>query len=133
MSNRFYLTKTPVTTVMMVKIEKFEIPVLITQNTENIISISFANRITKHLDNEYIKIGKKIIQHVTIESKHGFLKSTNFKFKKISKNFVVLGQQWKKNINTQINFVTVKKQGIIQQTIHILVYKNAIANWLRTT
>ena len=65
--------------VMIIKIEKSEIPVLITQNTENIISISFASRIKKGLDNECIRIGEKTIQHVTIESKHGFLKSTSFK------------------------------------------------------
>ena len=87
MSNRFYPTKTPVTAVMMIKIGKSEIPALITQNTENIISTSFANRITKYLDNECIRTGKKTIQNVTIESKHGFLKSINFKLKnKINKN-----------------------------------------------
>ena len=79
MSNRLYPIKTPVTAVMMIKIGKSEIPALITQNTENIISISFANRITKYLDNEYIRIGKKTIQHVIVESKYGFLKLTNFK------------------------------------------------------
>ena len=46
---------------------------------------------------------------------------------------MILGQQWKKNINAQINFGTIKKQGMTPQTIHILVYKNAIANGLRTT
>ena len=133
MSNRFYPTKTPVTTVMMIKIGKSEIPALITQNTENIISTSFANRIKKYLDNECIKIGKKMVQHVSIESKHGFLGSTNFKLKENSKNFVVLGHQWKKNINAQINPGAIKKQGMTPQTIHMLVYKNAIANGLRTT
>ena len=64
-------------------------------------------------------------------TKHGFLGFTSFSFKKNSKNFVVLGQQWKKNINAQINLGT-KKQGITPQTIHILIYKNAIANGLRT-
>ena len=92
-SNRFYPTETPVTAVIMIKIRKSEIPTLITQNTENIISISFASRIKKYWDNEYIRIGEKTIQHVTIELKHGFLKLTNFRFKKKSKNFVVLGQQ----------------------------------------
>ena len=48
------------------------------------------------------------------------------------KNFVVLGQQWKKNINTQINPGAKKNQKMIPQTIHILIYKNAIANGLRT-
>ena len=67
---------------MMIKIGKSEIPALITQNTENIISTSFANRIKKYLDNECIRIGKKTIQHVTIEIKHGFLKLTSFKLKK---------------------------------------------------
>ena len=62
MSNRFYPTKTPVTTVMMINIRKSEIPTLITQDTENMMSISFANRIKKYLDNECIKINKKIIQ-----------------------------------------------------------------------
>ena len=130
MSNRFYSTKTPISAVMMVKIGKSEIPALIIQNTENIISTSFANRIAKYLDNEYIRIGKKTIQHVTIESKHGFLKSTNIKLKK---KIVVLGQQWKNNINTQINLGTIKKQKMIPQTIYILIYKNTIANGLRTT
>ena len=44
---------------MMMKIGKSEIPALITQNIENIMSTSFANRMKKYLDNEYIKIGKK--------------------------------------------------------------------------
>ena len=132
-SNRFYLTKTPVTAVMMIKIGKSKIPALITQNTENIISTSFANRIKKYLDNECITIGAGLIQHVTIESKYGFLGFTGFRFKKNSKKFVVLGQQWKKNINAQINPGTSKKQKITPQTIHILVCKNAIANGLRLT
>ena len=130
MSNRFYPTKTPVTAVM-INIGKSEIPTSITQNTENIMSISFASRIKNYLDNECIRIGKKTIQHVTVESKHGFLGFTNFKFKKNWKKFVVLVQQ-KKNINTQINFETIKKQKITPQTIHMPVYKNAIANGLRT-
>ena len=88
-SNKFYPTETPVTTVMMIKIGKSEIPTLITQDTENMLSISFANRIKKYLDNECIRIGKKTIQHVTIELKHGFLGFTNFRFKKKLKNFVV--------------------------------------------
>ena len=99
MSSRFYPTKTSVTTVMMIKIGKSEIPVLITQNTENIMLTLFASRIKIYLDNECIRIGEKTIQYVTIESKHGFLGSTNFRLKKKSKNFVVLGQQWEKNIN----------------------------------
>ena len=132
MSNKFHLTKTPVTAVMMINIGKSEVPALITQDTGNMISILFASRIKKYLDNECIKIGKKTIQHVIIQSKHGFLKFTSFRFKKNSKKFVVLGQQWKKNINAQINFGTIKKQGMILQTIYILVYKNAIANGLRT-
>ena len=109
-SNRFYPTETPVTAVIMVKIGKSEVPALITQDTENMMSISFANRIKKYLDNEYIKIGEKTIQHVIIESKHGFLGSTSFKLKENKKNFVVLGHQWKKDINTQINFGIIKKQ-----------------------
>ena len=44
MSNRFYLTKTPVTAVMMINIGKSEIPALITQNRENMISTSFVLR-----------------------------------------------------------------------------------------
>ena len=36
----------------------------------------------KYLDNKCIRIGKKIIQHVTIESKHGFLGFTSFRLKK---------------------------------------------------
>ena len=132
-SNKFYPTETPVTAVMMIKIGKSKIPALITQNTENMISISFANRIKKYLDNECIRIGAGLTQYVTIESKHGFLGFTGFKFKKNSKNFVVLGQQWEKNINAQINFKILKKQKKIPQTIHILVYKNAIANKLRAT
>ena len=79
MSNRFYPTETSVTAVMIIKIGKSEIPALITQDTENIISTSFENRIKKYLDNECIKIGEKIIQYVTVESKHGYLGSTNFK------------------------------------------------------
>ena len=90
-SNRFYPTETPVTGVIMINIGRSKIPALITQNTENVMSTSFANRIKKYLDNECIKIGKKLIQHVSIESKHGFLGFTNFKLKKNSKNFVVLG------------------------------------------
>ena len=82
MSNKLYPTETPVTAVMMIKIGKSEIPTLITQNTENMISTSFANRIKKYLNNECIRIGEKTIQYVTIESKHGFLGSTNFKLKK---------------------------------------------------
>ena len=45
---------------------------------------------------------------------------------------MVLGQQWKKNINTQINPGTIKKLNMIPQTIYMLVYKNAIAKKLRT-
>ena len=45
---------------------------------------------------------------------------------------MVLGQQWKKNINAQINFGE-KKQGMTPQTIYMLAYKNAIANGLQTT
>ena len=83
------------------------------------------------MDNEYIRIGKKTIQHITIESKYGFFKINQLQVKKNSKNFVVLGQQWKKNINTRINFGVIKKQKITPQTIHILIYKNAIANGLQ--
>ena len=43
-----------------------------------------------------------------------------------------MGQQWKKKINTQINTGIIIKQKMIPQTIHMLVYKNAIANGLRT-
>ena len=85
MSNKLYPTKTPVTAVMMVKDGKSEIPALITQNTENIISTSFANRIKKYLDNECIRISEGTIQYITIESKHGFLGSTSFRLKKIQK------------------------------------------------
>ena len=46
---------------------------------------------------------------------------------------MVLGQQWKKIINAQINFGTIKNQKMISQAVHILVYKNAIANGLRIT
>ena len=102
-SNRFYPTETPVTAVMMINIGKSKIPALITQNTENMMSTSFANEIKKYLDNECIRIGKGTVQHVTIESKHGFLGFTSFRFKKKSNFFVVLGQQLEKNINTQIN------------------------------
>ena len=93
---------------------------------------TFWNRIKKYLNNECIRIGEGTIQHVIIESKHGFLGSTSFRLKESSKNFVVLGHQWKKNINAQINFGTIKKQGMTPQTIYMLVYKNAIANGLRT-
>ena len=116
---------------MMINIGKSKIPALITQNTENVISISFANRITKYLNNECIRIGKKIIQHVNIESKHGFLKFTSFKLKENTKNFVVLGNKWKKDINARVNLGT-KKLRMTPQTIYILAYKNAIANGLRT-
>ena len=97
---------------MMIKIKKSEIPKLITQDTENMMSTLFASRIKKYLDNEYIRIGEKTIQHVIIESKYGFLGFTNLRFKKCSRNFVVLGQQWKKNINAQINPGTIKKNTI---------------------
>ena len=50
-SNKFYPTKTPVTAVMIMNIKGSEIFVWITKNTENLISISFANRIKKYLDN----------------------------------------------------------------------------------
>ena len=131
-SNRFYPTETPVTAVMMINIGKSEIPALITQDTENVMSTSFATRIKRYLDNECIKIGKKLIQHVSIESKHGFLGFTSFRLKESTKKFVVLGQQWKKNINAQTNPGVIKKQKMTPQTIHMLVYKNAIANGLRT-
>ena len=97
------------------------------------MSTLFANRIKRYLDNECIRINENTIQYITIESKHGFLGLTNFRFKKNSKNFVVFGQRWKKNINAQKNFKIIKKQGMTPQTIHILIYKNAIANGLRTT
>ena len=74
------------------------------------MSTSFANRIKKYLNNECIRIGEKTIQYITIESKQGFLTLTNFKFKKKNqKNFVVLGQQWIKNISAQISFGISKK------------------------
>ena len=94
-SNKFYPTKTPVTAVMIIKIEKSKIPKLITQNTEIMISISFANRIKKNWSTNNIKNGEKTIQYITIESKYGFLKSTSFKLKIIQK-MIILGQQWKK-------------------------------------
>ena len=131
-SNRFYPTETPVTAVMMINIGKSEVPALITQDTENVMSTSFASRITGYLDNECIRIGKGIIQHVSIESKHGFLGFTSFKLKENTKNFVVLGNEWKKDINARATPGT-KKQGMISQTIYMLVYKNAIANGLRIT
>ena len=62
---------------MIIKIGKSEIPALIAQDTENMMSILFANRIKRYLDNEYIKIDKKTIQYITIESKHGFLGFTS--------------------------------------------------------
>ena len=102
-SNKFYPAETPIIAVIMINIGKSEIPALITQDTENVMSILFASRIKKYLDNECIKIGKRIIQHVNVESKHGFLGFINFKLKENSKNFVVLGQQWKKDINAQKN------------------------------
>ena len=61
-SNEFYPKKTPVTARMIIRIGKTKIPKLITQNAKNIILISFTNRIKKYLDNEYIRIGEKIIQ-----------------------------------------------------------------------
>ena len=36
-------------------------------------------------------------------------------------------------MNTQINPGTTKKQGMTPQTVHMLIYKNAIANGLRIT
>ena len=95
-SNRFYPTETPVTAIITINIGKTKVPALITQNTENIMSTSFENRIKKFLDNECIRIGKGTIQHVIIESKHEFMGSTSFKLKENSKNFVDLGHQWKK-------------------------------------
>ena len=44
---------------------------------------------------------------------------------------MILNQQWKKNINAQINFEKTKKQKMAPQTIYILIYQNAIANGLR--
>ena len=93
MSNRFYSTKTPVTAVMMINIGKSEIPTLITQNTENMISTSFAIRIKKYLDNECIRIGEGIVRHVTVESKHEFLGFTSFRFRENSKKIAILGRQ----------------------------------------
>ena len=61
----------------------------------------FGHRI--HPNNE------RTIQYVTIESKYGFLKTTSFKLKNSSKNFVVFGQQWKKNINAQHSPKKIKK------------------------
>ena len=118
-SNIFYPTKTPVTAVMMINIGKLKIPTLITQNTENMMSTSFASRIKKYLDNECIRIGKKTVQHVTIESKHGFLGFTSFKFKKNSKKFVVLGQQWEKNINAQIHPGAKKMKNDITNSVYV--------------
>ena len=46
---------------------------------------------------------------------------------------MVLNQQWKKTSMRYQTLVYPKKQKLIPQTIHILVYKNAIANGLRTT
>ena len=91
MSNRFYPTKTQVTAVMIINIWKSEVPALITQDTENMMSTSFANRIKRYLDNECIRIGKGTVQHVTIESKYGYLGFTSFRFKEKSKKLVVLG------------------------------------------
>ena len=108
-SNKFYPTKIPVTAIMMIKIGKSDIPALITQNMENMISTSFANRMKKYLDNECIRIGENTIQYITIESKHGFLGLISFKLKKNSKKFVVLGQQLKKIIDAQTNPGTTKK------------------------
>ena len=84
-SNKFYPTKTPVTTILMIKTGKSKIPALIIQNTENMISILFANRIKKYLDNECIRVGENTIQYITIESKYGFLGSTSFRLKKFKK------------------------------------------------
>ena len=124
-SSKFYLTKTPVTAVMMIKIKKSEIPALITQNTENMISISFANRIKKYLDNECIRIGENTIQYITIESKHEFLGLINVRLKKFKKK-LVLGQQWKKNINAQVNFGVIKKQKMTSQAVHMLTIKTRL-------
>ena len=38
-----------------------------------------------------------------------FKNQPGFQVKKNSKNFVVWGQQWEKNINAQINFGAIKK------------------------
>ena len=94
---------------MMIKIGKSKVPALITQDTENMMSTSFAARIKRYLDKECIRIDAKAIQHVTIGSKYGFLRFTSFRLKE-RKKIVVLGQQWKKNINAQINPGTSKKQ-----------------------
>ena len=52
--------------------------------------------------------------------------------RKIQKNSWFWDDNGKKNINAQVNPGT-KKQRMIPQTVHMLVYKNAIANGLRTT
>ena len=44
---------------------------------------------------------------------------------------MVLGHQWKKDINAQIKPGI--KQKMIPQTVYMLAYKNAIANGLRIT
>ena len=77
---------------MMIKIGKSKIPALITQDTENMMSTSFANQIKKYLNNECINIGPGLIQYITIELKYEFLGFTSFRFKKDSKKIVVLGQ-----------------------------------------
>ena len=132
-SYRLYPTKTPVRTVMIFKIGKLEIPGMITENTENTMSTSFAERIKNYLDTKCTRNNEGIIQHVTIESKHGFIKTTSFRLKSSSKNLVVFGQQWKKNINAQDGFQKIKKQKMSPQTVHMLAYRNAIVNELKST
>ena len=46
---------------------------------------------------------------------------------------MVFGQQWKKNINTQDSLRKTKKQKMSLQTVHMLVYRNAIVNELKST
>ena len=67
LSYRFYLSETPVIAVMVIKIGKSNIPGLITQDTENIMSTLFVNRIEKYLNTECIRNGQELIQHVTME------------------------------------------------------------------
>ena len=80
-SYKFYPTKTSVIAVMVIKIGKTRILALVTQNTENTMSTFVANRIIKYLNTECFQNDQELIQHVTLELKHGFLGLINLKKK----------------------------------------------------
>ena len=79
------------------------------------------------MNTEGISNNKKSVKIIEIESKHGFLKTTSFK-KKIQKKLWFWVNKKKRIINTTKKIGIIKKHKLIPQAIHILVYKNAIAN-----